>query len=553
MAAALGAVQQVDGARPARPAAGTAPSMLQLLSFIFASADLVFEITQEGEITFSSGAAGRLLGRTAEDLVGVQWRDLVATSEVGLIEAALQDLLPGERRGPFRIELASRSGPQTAMLSLFQVPQRSDRISVAISVCRPSVPHLPVDASGLAAREDFEAAAAPLLKEAERAGLSLTIDLLEFTGLTAALEAMTPSAADTTRQRLSAMLRAASYDGMPAAGLGGERFALIRSGKPNAAGMAKRVRAVAGPDVRVASGELPLSTASVAESLRAIHYALGRCIEQGPAAAAQSFEAALRQTMTESARFKDLMRQGRFELVYQPVVDLKTRALHHYEALTRFEGGGGPAATIKLAEDLGLVTEFDLTVVRSIVDVLNETPADIRVAANISAFSLQQEGFVDAVLAITAATPRLRARLLLEVTESHKLADLDAANTLIQRLQDAGHEVCLDDFGAGSASLDYLRRLEAKVVKFDGCFVQSITTRPRDAIMLRRLAELCRELGVSTVAEMIETEEVATLACDLGVEFGQGWLFGKPVSKPVALAAPTPIAARRRGVVESWS
>jgi EAL domain-containing protein (putative c-di-GMP-specific phosphodiesterase class I) len=530
--------------------------MLQLLSFIFASADLVLEISTDGEVTFATGAAGRLLGRAADKLVGVQWRDLIEPAEVELIEAALQDLGPGERRGPFRVGLASTAGSQPATLSLFQVPQRTDRISVALSVCHPSFAQLPVDATGLASREVFEAAAATLLKDAEHAGLALSIDLLEFQGLAPALAAMTPVAAEATRRKLAAMLRAASYGGMPAAGLGGDRFALVRAGKPNPELMAQRVREVAGAEVKVAGAELPLTTGSAAESLRAIHYALGRCIEAGPDAAAKSFEAALHQTVKESARFKDLVRSGRFELVYQPVVDLKTRAVHHYEALTRFEGGGGPAAMIKLAEDLGLVVEFDLAVVRTVAEALRATSDDIRVAGNISAFSLQHPGFVDAVLEITAGAPELRPRLLLEVTESQKLLDLDAANLLIQRLRQAGHQVCLDDFGAGSASLDYLRRLETDVLKFDGRFVKGVGESPRDATLLRRLADLCRELDVATVAEMIETEEVARVVTDLGVEFGQGWLFGKPGPMPVSPprpASPQPVAARRKGAVETWS
>ena len=442
-------------------------------------------------------------------------------------------------------------------LSFFQVPQRDDRISVALSVCHPNFAQVPMDASGLANREDFEAAASSLLKEAERAGLPMSIDLVEFAGLTKALEALEPAQAETTRRKFGAVLRAASYGGLPAADLGGDRFAMVRSGKANPEGLGQRVREVAGPSVQMLVGELALNAASPGETLRAIHYALGRCIEEGPPAAARSFEAALRQTVSESARFKDLLQKGAFELVYQPVVDLKTRKLHHYEALTRFEGGGGPAATIQLAEELGLVLQFDLTIVKMVAAALIGAPAEVRIAANVSGYSLQQPGFVGQVLAATQHLPKLRKRLMLEVTESHKLSDLGAANALVQQLRAAGHEVCLDDFGAGAASLDYLRQLETDVVKFDGRFVRELESRPRDAMLLKRLSALCRELGVATVAEMIETEEVAKLAADAGVDFGQGWLFGKPVSKPTGVlerpATVGPVAARRKGETETWA
>jgi EAL domain-containing protein (putative c-di-GMP-specific phosphodiesterase class I) len=527
--------------------------MGQLLGFVFASADMVLEIGPEGAVGFATGAANRMLGRRAESLFGRPWRDLFDPADADLVEAALSDLRPGERRGPFTVGLIGTKGLQPANLSLFQMPQRPGCTAAALSLCAPAVNGLAVDETGLANREDFEAAAAAMLREAERSGASLRVDLLEFTGLAVALGAMDTATAESVRRKLAGTLRAASYGGLPAAALGDERFAVLRDGQGDDAALLARVRAYVGPSVEVSSGELTLDAASPGESLRAIRYALDRCIEEGPEAAARSFEAALRQTVTESSRFKELLHAGRFELVYQPVVDLKTRDIHHYEALTRFEGGGGPAATIKLAEELGLVVAFDLTIVRTVAAVLAETRDDVCIAANISAFSLQTPGFVEDVLSATERNPKLRRRMLLELTESHKIADLDAANLLIQRLRRGGHTVCLDDFGAGAASMDYLRQIEADVVKFDGRFIQSLGERPRDAVILRRLAELCHELDVETVAEMVETEDAACRICELGVGLGQGWLFGKPVAKLPGLERTVgPVAARRRGVTETW-
>jgi EAL domain-containing protein (putative c-di-GMP-specific phosphodiesterase class I) len=181
--------------------------------------------------------------------------------------------------------------------------------------------------------------------------------------------------------------------------------------------------------------------------------------------------------------------------------------------------------------------------------MLRDSPPETRIAANISAFSLETSGFVEDVLQTTIAFPHLRPRLLLEVTESHRLSDLVAANAEIQRLRAAGHVVCLDDFGAGSASLDYLRELEADVLKFDGRFVRALDTRPRDVTLLKRLAELCVELGVATVAEMIETEDVAQRVAGLGVKFGQGWHFGRPGPRP---ELPPAAPSRRKGANETW-
>ncbi|MBL8770818.1 MAG: EAL domain-containing protein [Phenylobacterium sp.] len=527
-----------------------APSMLQLLAFVFASADLVMEIGETGQVTFATGAAGRLLGRSAETLVGRPWREFVADGDAEFMDAALQGIRAGERRGPFLIDLNGPRGPQPVNLCLFQMPQRGG-VAVAFSLWQPGVASVPTDESGLASREDFEAATAELIRQAEQNGTTLSVDLLEVAGLAVALAGMEPDVAEATQKKLAATLQAASHGGVPAAGLGPDRFALLRSDHADAEHLAQRIRELAGPGVQVTTGELSLDKASPAESLRAIRYALDRCLEGGPNAATKSFEAALRRTVTESSRFKELIRSERLDLVYQPVVDLQSRELHHYEALTRFEDGGGTGDTIRLAEELGLVVEFDLTVVKAVVAMLAETPSEIRIAANISAFSLEHPGFVDAIVQSTAANPRLRPRLLLELTESHKLGDLGDANAKIQVLRKTGHEVCLDDFGAGSASLEYLRQLETDVVKFDGKFVTSLDSRPRDAVMLRRLAQMCRELGVATIAEVVETEDAARRILEMGIDLGQGWLFGKPVPKPVWIERK-PLLARRRGTVETW-
>lgn len=535
------------------PIKASAPTMGQLLGFVFASADMVLEVAEKNLVSFATGAAMRLLSRSAESTLGRSWRELFDAADTDLVDAALRAVQPGERRGPYSVSLTTQRGPQPISMTLFQMPQREGFIALAISLRSPGSASVKVDEAGLTSREEFETAASELLKQAERDGASLHVDLLEFAGLTGALSSMSAAEAMNVRRKLAAMLRAASYGGLPAAMIGPDRFALIRSGRVDAESIGQRVRDMAGPKIQLWTGALALDAASPTESLRAIRYAIDRCIEEGPPLAAKSFEAALRQTVTESSRFKELLRDGRFELVYQPVVDLKTRSIHHYEALTRFEGGGGPAATIKLAEELGLVREFDLAIVRTVAQALGEAREDVSIAANISAFSLQSEGFVDEVLKITAITTKLRPRLMLELTESHKISDLSAANELIQQLRKAGHVICLDDFGAGAASMDYLRQIEADVVKFDGRFIQALGGRPRDTLILRRLAELCKELGVSTVAEMIETEEAAKAVAEIGVELGQGWLFGKPVAKPEGMQRPpAPVAARRRGEVESW-
>ena len=152
---------------------------------------------------------------------------------------------------------------------------------------------------------------------------------------------------------------------------------------------------------------------------------------------------------------------------------------------------------------------------------------------------------------MTAASPTIRSRLLVEVTETAAIGDLDAATRRLTALRNKGIHICLDDFGVGAASLDYLHRLPADTVKIDGRFVRDITTDERSRSLVSHVVKLCRELKITTVVEMIETEEQAAISRGLGVNYGQGWLFGRPTAEPVVPVAQ-PVAARRLGAVAGW-
>lgn len=195
-----------------------------------------------------------------------------------------------------------------------------------------------------------------------------------------------------------------------------------------------------------------------------------------------------------------------------------------------------------MAEQLGMIVDFDLAVAQTVVKLLATAPAGVNVAVNVSANSLIRPGFTEALLALTAQTPRLRRRIMLEITETGALGDLGAADRIVARLRKAGHAVCIDDFGAGAASLDYLRRLNVDIVKMDGRYIQNLGSASRDATIMKHVVTLCRELGVSVIAEMVETRQAARLARDLGVDLGQGWFFGKPLAKPaIGFGKPWPL------------
>ncbi|MDB5490219.1 MAG: hypothetical protein JWO78_68, partial [Micavibrio sp.] len=132
----------------------------------------------------------------------------------------------------------------------------------------------------------------------------------------------------------------------------------------------------------------------------------------------------------------------------------------------------------------------------------------------------------------------LADRIIFEITESNTIKDFDTVNHFIQVLKGDGFKVCLDDFGVGSASFQYLHKLHVDYVKVDGSYTRKILTSDRDAIMVKNLTQMCKDLKTVVIAEMVESREQATLLQSLGIEFGQGYLFGRPSGKPEYTPAP---------------
>jgi EAL domain-containing protein (putative c-di-GMP-specific phosphodiesterase class I) len=529
---------------------------LQLLGLAFAGADLVFEIDAAGIVQFALGASERVTGRPAEALIGAPWRDVIDARDHTVFESLLTGLQAGARQGPLRLHMAPRTPDAEALratVSVLRLPQRADHVSCALILGGDVSEAFTAPSDGLMDRETFTNAAGVLLAEAKRAGLNLRLELVEMPGLEQSLSAMAAEAAEATRRQIAATLRGQSHAGLGATEIAADKYALVRSATASSESLTASLKAVTGDAISPIATPMPFSADVPAQNLRAMRVALDRYILHGGAAAQASFSATVEQVMRDTARVKSAVAERRFALVYQPVVALRGQTLHHFEALARFDADASPADTIRLAENLDLIADFDLAVASTVAQVLAKAKPDVAIAVNVSAVSLMRPGFAEAILALNSRAPKLRGRMLLELTETQELADLGRANLILQILRNAGHKVCLDDFGAGAASLNYLRQLDVDIVKIDGRYIQTLDSQPRDAIVLKHMIALCAEFGLSTIAEMIETKAAADLALSLGVTFGQGWHLGKPTPTPIwTPPAPSPSAARRKGAVESW-
>ena len=108
------------------------------------------------------------------------------------------------------------------------------------------------------------------------------------------------------------------------------------------------------------------------------------------------------------------------------------------------------------------------------------------------------------------------------------ITDYNKINNAIQSFREKGHIFCLDDVGAGASSLLYIRHFDVDYAKIDGSYVRNIQNNTKNLSFVKTIVTLCRDVGIDVIAEMVETQEEATILKNLGITFGQGYLFGKP-------------------------
>ena len=538
----------------------------RLLGFAFASADLLVEIDADGRIAFAIGASEALSGSRETSLVGRLWADFIDPVDRAMLAALFDGLDDGTRGGPVVLNLAAASdGVERAVaLSACRLPQNKSAVSCALTrAARP-----PLGAfGGLHDKAGFEKVTATLYETAKSTGVELELALVEMNGLSAARRAMSPDAAKDAERRMAGLLRAHSHGGGAAADLGADRYALVRrrSGENVDTLVQRMVRLLGlGPQhqVQAAAAAVSLSgEASATQALRAIRYSLDNFIRDGMPEHSQmtlseAVSCSVRRTLMDVGALNQAVAQRSFRLVYQPVVDLRAGgALHHHEVLVRFGDNSSPFPLIRMAEELDLIEPLDLAIVETTIQRLVENAA-LTLAVNISGRTIGSSEFIEAVRVMIAANPTARNRLIFELTESAAIDDLGLADRHLQALRSEGCRVCLDDFGAGAASLAYLQQLSLDVVKIDGRYIRELQHGGRESTFIRHLVTMCGELGVKTLAEMVETAQVEEAVRRAGVDFAQGWLYGPasdtPIEPPARTAAIRPMAARRVGAVESW-
>lgn len=543
-----------SGAAPARLPGGKGEQLKdernRFLAFAFAAADLLIEVDAALRIRFAVGAADGLAGRGVAALAGSDFLALFSAGDRAVIVAAVKRLGARSRMEPVALRMLRPDGQATGIvLSGCRMPFMDGAIHFAVSALRPALAAAGASNDNLLDKDAFEKSILACLKQPDTLSDDAALNLIQLDGVEGLRLRAGENAIETLFSEIGGCLRAYAIGGL-AGRIGPDQLAAVTEGGA-AADFSKEIAAIlklhdpegAQLQVKELAIALDIADLSPSDAAKALSYTLqefaaGDIANLPFASLTDGFRDLMKKTAKRVAAFKTSLNDRGIRLVFQPVVELSPRRIHHYEVLTRFADGKLPFETIEFAERVGLIEELDLLVAERALKYLdNAGPGcTAQLAVNISGRSIQNDTFIAALEKLLQRHDIVRPRVLFEVTESTTIADLARANRVIQAFRTAGNAVCLDDFGAGAASLSYLRAFHVDYIKIDGAYVRRMQDSDRDLQIMNAMIGMCRQVKTAIVAEMIETQNQAQNLLALGVEFGQGYYFGKPADTLAALA-----------------
>ena len=520
------------------------------VAFAFAAADLLVEVDQDGAIIFAVGAAMALTSKPARVLTGQPVASMFIPQDAERIERALVRMDEGERVRLLLLHTPGVHGCPNKPVALagYRHPDKPGHRLLALTHASalevPDENRTPI--GHLLNREDFTVLARRMMEEGSSSSdddHAYHLTKVELPAVEQVRTASGPVKADEFLTELGTRLKSVSIGGDAVGELGDNRYGIIHSPAVTTTDIEMTLTDLVSvflPDIRpgpVQSATIALDAGGIssAEATNALLYALNR-FSQGEdvciSTLARDVRARLSDTVGQMREIKEVIDQGRFELVFQPIVDLWTDMVHHFECLVRFPGTSSPFETVTFAENVGIVGNLDMAILNRAINFMRSPLGNnpgLRFAVNLSGRSLSHAPTARRLLSVVAGCHDLRGRMLFELTESAEVDDLPSVNAILQSLRKSGFAVCLDDFGAGSAAFHYLRALEVDHVKIDGAYIREVSGSSEPTPYLRAIAQLCADLRVGTIAEFVETPETANLLKLLKVRLAQGYLYGKPM------------------------
>jgi len=525
----------------------------RFVALAFCAADILFEVDEDQLITYAAGATKALTDYEPHDVIGKAFIDLIDPAERDYVRRRLEGLGSANRLEPMMLRLAGPKGPTPRlMLTGYHLPDLPGSFFFALrlvskdeKLADSNDPRRDTE-TGLLNKEAFAEFAAQRITDADAEGEELKVTMLRLEDMGELRNRLDAEADRDLMRTLGLCFDDGAGTRDAAAKFDDENYGVLHDDTFDISALRDRLTQhlkaadPSGVGIRVNSSTAPadLKGADPRDAVKAFlytinHYCADPSSEPAIRSLGENLETLLADTSAKMVEFREMVSADSFDAVFQPIVGLTTRQIHHYEVLARFAGGldRSPYELITFAENMGLICDFDFAMFRKVIGLLRgwrKKGQVFNLAVNLSGRSIENPAFVEALLKLLAKHDTLSSQISIEITESAKIHDLTRVNGIIQKLRTAGHEVCLDDFGAGSAALRYLHALDVDIVKIDGAYIQEAHNDRKLRAFIKAIAGLCHELDIDTIAEMVEEEATVEFLKDCGVPYAQGYLYGRP-------------------------
>lgn len=520
----------------------------RFLSLAFCWGEILLELDDDFRIVFAGGLTEALFGKAPAELGGRDFLAQVGPTTRTLLRTALTRARLGGRIQDLYVTLP-RHDRHEQICQVAGYHSSDDRGESRFFLAVKLMPNAYFDqavgyADGFADAESF----CDMANEALSRRSDAKLTLISIPDLQSLFGELSRGEQRSIRLAISSYLSAHTLDHESAGTMGLGKYGLIHGEnvdvnaiRDELAGLLATIARGQAVDVRAATidGQEQVDPDDLAKG---IVFAINQFKESAAegltlSALNANFAGFAEEAVKTVTLFRDTVGRSNFSIVFQPIVSLADGTIHHYEVLSRFNGrfGESPYRYICFAEETGLIADFDFTVIQKTVAWLerNGRNSDHRFAVNMSGQSLVNPAYRQRVDELLQQKPWLKDRLMVELTESSRVEDLHAADLYIQHLRGRGVPVCLDDFGAGAASFNYLGAMAVDVVKLDGATIDNTIGSLRGRAFMKAMGSFCRALGVQTIGEMIDTPEKVAFLRECDIDFAQGFLFGKGETDPI--------------------
>lgn len=232
---------------------------------------------------------------------------------------------------------------------------------------------------------------------------------------------------------------------------------------------------------------------------------------------------------------RNALANDKFQLVFQPVLDLHEKKVTHYESLIRMIGDDGklilPGSFIPVAERMGLIHSIDLWVVNRAIDMLSKLPEQHKntsFSINLSSHAFQETALLPLLREKLDKTGIRSDRIVFEITETAAIANFAQTREMIMNIRQLGCRFALDDFGSGFSSFNYIKEFPVDYLKIDGAFITNLVNDPVDQTLVKSMIEISKTLNKKIIAEFVENKMVLDMLMQFGADYAQGYFIGKP-------------------------